>query len=417
MKLVLVHNGYQQPGGEDQVFASELELLRSRGHEVVAYTAHNDTVRGLSGLTLACRTSWSTITYRALRSMLERERPQVVHVHNFVPLLSPSVYYAARAACVPVVQTLHNYRLLCPKSVFLRDQRICEDCLHRRLPWPGVLHACYRHSRAATTALAVMLSMHWLLGTWTRHVSRYIALTQFMRSKFIEGGFAPDQIVVKPNFVAPDPGRGDHGGGYALFVGRLFPEKGVPTLVRAWAQLATGIPLKIAGAGPLEHLADSSDSRIQWLGRQSREQVLALMQQALLLVFPAEWYEGFPLTIAEAFATGLPVVASRLGAMAELVEDHRTGLLFTPGDPTDLAAKVAWAFAHPVEMAAMGRHARQEFESKYTAERNYQLLQEIYQRVLRPPGRNPRPIPGTGFDVRSPGPGSWGRSEIGNALP
>jgi len=385
VKLVLVHNGYQQPGGEDQVFASELELLASHGNEVVCYTVHNNAVQELSKLTLACRTSWSRTTYRKIRAVLQLERPHIVHVHNTVPLISPAVYYAAAEARVPVVQTLHNYRLLCPKSVLLRDQRICEDCLGRRVPWPGVLHACYRQSRAATTAVAMMLSIHGLLGTWTRRVTRYIALTEFMRRKFIEGGFPPDRITVKPNFVAPDPGMGEHNGDYALFVGRLSAEKGVQTLLRGWEHLHGSVPLKIAGAGPLRTLADTAPACIEWLGQRSRPEVLALMRQARVLIFPAEWYEGFPLTIAEAFATGLPVVASRLGAMAELVQDGCTGLLFNPGDPVDLAAKVAWAFAHREELADMGHRARGEFRSKYTAERNYKFLSDIYQTLLGGP--------------------------------
>ena len=381
MKLLLVHNSYQQPGGEDQVFASELELLASHGHEVVRYTAHNEAVRQLSKLTLACRTSWSRTTYREMRALLQRERPEIVHVHNTLPLLSPAVYYAAGAARVPVVQTLHNYRLLCPNALLLREQRICEDCLARHVAWPGIMHACYRQSRGATGVVAAMLSMHRLLGTWTKRVSRYIALTDFMRQKFVQGGFRADQIVVKPNFVAPDPGVGDHGGGYALFVGRLSPEKGVQTLLRAWREEGR-MPLKIAGGGPLQNLADGSPPGIEWLGRQPREQVIALMKQASVLVFPSECYEGFPTAIAEAFATGLPVVASHLGAMGEIVQHRQTGLLFTPGEANDLAAKVGWALAHPTEVADMGRRARDEFEAKYTAERNYQLLRDIYNGVL-----------------------------------
>jgi glycosyltransferase involved in cell wall biosynthesis len=385
VKLLVVHNSYQQPGGEDQVFASEVELLASHGHQVVRYTAHNDAVRQLSKLTLALRTSWSRTAYQELRALIQREHPQIVHVHNTLPLLSPAVYYAARSERVPVVQTLHNYRLLCPKAVLLREQRICEDCLGRRVPWPGVLHACYRQSRTATSAVAVMLSVHWLLGTWTGRVNRYIALTEFMRRKFIAGGLPPSQIVVKPNFVAPDPGVGNHCGRYALFVGRLSPEKGIQTLLRAWEHLGGWIRLKIVGEGPLQRLADGPPRGAEWLGQKSREHVLALMRDAFVLVFPAEWYEGFPLALAEAFATGLPIVASRLGTMAELVQHRRTGLLFTPGDPIDLATMVQWAFDHPDDLAAMGRRARDEFESRYTAERNYQLLANIYERVLDDP--------------------------------
>lgn len=382
MKVLLVHNSYQQRGGEDEVFASEVALLESHGDEVVCYTAHNDAVRQLSNLTLACKTSWSGATYQEMRALLERQRPHIVHVHNTLPLISPAVYYAAGAARVSVVQTLHNYRLLCPNALLLREQRICEDCVGRRVAWPGIIHACYRQSRGATGAVAVMLSLHRLLGTWNRRVSRYIALTDFMRQKFIKGGFPANKIVVKPNFVATDPGKGDHGGRYALFVGRLSPEKGVQTLLRAWQHMDGRMRLKIAGAGSLQDRADCSPAAVEWLGLQSREQVITLMKQAFVLVFPSECYEGFPTAIAEAFATGLPVVASHLGAMGEIVHHGRTGLLFAPGDANDLAAKVDWALAHPNELADMGRRARAEFEAKYTAERNYELLRDIYRRVL-----------------------------------
>jgi glycosyltransferase involved in cell wall biosynthesis len=315
-------------------------------------------------------------------AVLQRERPQIVHVHNTLPLLSPAVYYAAEASRVPVVQTLHNYRLLCPKALLLRDGRICEDCIGRRVAWPGIVHACYRDSRGATSAVAMMLAVHRVLGTWTRQVSQYIALTEFMRQKFITGGFSAKQIVVKPNFVAPDPGVGDHRGGFALFVGRLSPEKGVRTLLRAWERMAGRMPLKIAGEGPLQTLAHDSPPAVEWLGRLRHEEVVELMKRAAVLVFPSECYEGFPTTIAEAFATGLPVVASNLGAMAEIVQHGQTGLLFSPGDAIDLGAKVEWALAHPDELAAIGRRAREEFEVKYTASRNYQVLRDIYRMVL-----------------------------------
>jgi glycosyltransferase involved in cell wall biosynthesis len=323
VKVLLVHNRYQQPGGEDQVFESEAELLTSYGHRVIRYTAHNDAVRSRKKLRLAIATTWSWTSYRAMRVVLERERPQIVHVHNTLPLLSPAVYYAAAAAGVPVVQTVHNYRLVCPKALLLRSGRPCEDCVGKRLPWPGVVHRCYRDSRSATGAVAMMLGVHWLLGTWTRRVSHYIALTHFMRRKLIEGGFPAARIVVKPNFVTPDPGMGAHDGRYVLFVGRLAPEKGLRTLLRAWVHVGDRIPLKIAGSGPLESLVNDSPLGVEWLGPVRRPEILMLMQHASALVVPSDWYEGFPAIIAEAFATGLPVVASRLGALAEIVEDER----------------------------------------------------------------------------------------------
>ena len=396
VKLLLVHNSYQQPGGEDQVFTSERELLLAHGHDVVCHTAHNDEVRALGNLRLALRTTWSHSTYRALRAAIARERPQIVHVHNTLPLLSPAVYYAARAMGVPVVQTLHNYRLLCPKAVMLRKDRVCEDCLARLFPWPGVIHACYRDSHPATAAVAMMLGVHRLLGTWTRMVTRYVALTEFMRRKFVDGGLPPNGITVKPNFVARDPGVGGHGGGYALFVGRLSPEKGLRTLLQGWGRVGPRLPLKIAGAGPLETLAASSAPNVEWLGAVPHAGVLELMKRASFLVVPSESYEGFPTTVAEAFATGLPVLASRLGAATEIVHEHRTGLFFPPGDASGLAETVTWALDHPARVAEMRQHARAEFQARYTAKRNYQLLMDIYHMAMNAaddpggrPGRDP----------------------------
>ena len=385
MKILAVHNRYQRPGGEDQVFVDETALLEARDHRVVRYEVHNDQVERVNRLTLAKDTVWNTSAYRELRALIRRERPDVVHFHNTLPLISPAGYYAARAEGVPVIQTLHNYRLLCPVALFFRDGRVCEDCMGKAVPWPGVVHECYRGSRAASGVIATMLTVHRVLRTWTEMVDVYVALTEFARSKFIEGGLPAGKIVVKPNFVAPDPGRGQGGGGYALFVGRLAPEKGTGTMLAAWERLGTRIPLKIVGDGPLRDRvveAAARRSNVEWLGHRPVEEVHALMGKADMLVFPSEWYETFGRVAAEAFATGTPVIAADIGAVAELVEHGRTGLEFRPGDPEDLVTQVEWALSHPAELRRMREEVRAEFEAKYTAERNYRALMEIYEAAL-----------------------------------
>ena len=229
-----------------------------------------------------------------------------------------------------------------------------------------------------------MLTVHRVLRTWTEMVDVYVALTEFARSKFIEGGLPAGKIVVKPNFVAPDPGRGQGGGGYALFVGRLAPEKGTGTMLAAWDRLGTRIPLKIVGDGPLRArvVEAARRSNVEWLGHRPVEEVHALMGKADMLVFPSEWYETFGRVAVEAFATGTPVIAADIGAVAELVEHGRTGLEFRPGDPEDLIAQVEWALSHPAELRLMRDEVRAEFEAKYTAERNYRALMEIYEAAL-----------------------------------
>jgi glycosyltransferase involved in cell wall biosynthesis len=383
MKVLLVHNYYQQSGGEDTEFAAEKALLCQREHEVVEFVRHNEEIHKTSRLRAATGTVWSRHSQHALQQLLRATHPDVVHFHNTFLRISPAAYYACREEGIPVVQTLQNYRLLCPGAAFLRDGRVCEDCMDKAIPWPGVLHGCWRDSRIQTGVVVAMLSFHRLLGTWHKLVDVYVALTEFARRKYIEGGLPAERIAIKPNFSYPDPGPRDSSGNYALFVGRISREKGFRTLVHAWRELE-GVPLKVAGDGPLMEKAPRGGSRgLEMLGWCSHDEVLALMKNARFLVFPSEWYEGFPLTIAESFACGVPVVASRMGAMAEIVEDGRTGLHFEPKNPEDLAAKVAWAWSHPNEMQRMGHQARIEYERKYTAEQNYAALMTIYDKARR----------------------------------
>jgi glycosyltransferase involved in cell wall biosynthesis len=381
MRILLVHNYYQQPGGEDQVFAAESDLLESHGHEVYRFTVHNDQVKDVGAARLALETVWNQALYRSIRERIRKFRPNVLHVHNTLPLISPSVFHAAHAEKTPVVLTLHNYRLLCPNGLLLREGKICEQCVGRMIAWPAVVHACYRGSRGATAAVAAMLTTHRVLGTWTSRIDTYVALTDFARRKFMDGGLPGAKFVVKPNFLNHDPGPGEHKGDYGLFVGRLSTEKGLDTLLDAWNHV--DIKLMIAGDGPdKEKIGLRGSHNVQWMGAEKRDRVLSFMKDAAFFVFPSIWYETFGLTIIEAFATGLPVIASRLGSAAEIVEDGRTGLHVNPGDPADLAAKINWAIAHPEKMREMGRQARAEYELKYTAAKNYEMLISIYEGVI-----------------------------------
>jgi glycosyltransferase involved in cell wall biosynthesis len=389
MRIILVHNPYQQPGGEDKVVKHEAALLTDREHHVINYRRTNHEIDSFSWWekrSLPKRLIWATDTFQALRALIKKENPEVAHFHNTFMMVSPAAYYACQSLHVPVVQTLHNYRLLCPNGLLYRDGGVCEKCLGKTVPWPGVAHACYRHSLMQTAGVAAMLITHRWLATWQNQVDIYVALTEFARKKFIEGGLPAEKIVVKPNFVHPDPGCSVGEKRYALFVGRLSHEKGLKTLLHAW-QAVKGIPLKIAGDGPMleevrTFVQANKLERVEVLGRCTGEKVLAMMKGARFLVFPSEWYEGFPMTIGEAFACGIPVIASRLGATEEIVEDGRAGLHFTPGDANDLAAKVEWAWMHPNAMVQMGKEARCEYEKKYTAKQNYCRLMTIYKSAI-----------------------------------
>jgi glycosyltransferase involved in cell wall biosynthesis len=392
LKIISVHNRYVQPGGEDQVFESEARLLREYGHEVTQIeeqTTYPDGIVKKLGVAMDC--IWSRRWYREFRQRLRESRPDVVHIHNFFPLISPSVYYACRREGVPVVQTLHNYRLLCSNAEFYRDGKVCEECLHHGL-LRGVRYGCYQGSKLGTAALTSMVGVHRRLNTWSTMVDCYVALTEFARQKMIDGGLPAERIRVKPNFVLPDPGSkwtsagrtaGQVDGGYALFVGRLVQAKGVLSLVKAWEHVPREIPLRIAGDGPCRGeietaLKNGNTPSVTYVGRLSRPDTLAAMKGARFLVFPSEWYEGFPVTIAEAFACGIPVICSRLGSMQEIVVDGKNGLHFEAGNVQDIADKLQWAWQHPQEMDAMGRNARLEFEKKYTAARNIEMLESVY---------------------------------------
>lgn len=389
MKILLIHNAYQQRGGEDAVVAAEARLLEERGHEVVFYRRHNDELRKrgpFATVSAGIDSIWAQDSYHTLKKLLFVEEPDVAHFHNTVPLISPAAYYACAEAGVPVVQTLHNYRLLCPGGQFLRDGQVCESCMGRLVLWPGIVHACYRGSRAATTAVSTMLMVHRVMGTWQKKVDVYVALSEFAKNKFILGGLPAGRIVVKPNSVFLDFEERTATTEYALFVGRHSEEKGLRVLIEAWRRCGVRIPLRIVGDGPLRRQIEQEAERhrmadISFLGQLPPGETQKQMRGARFLLFPSIWYEGFPLTVAEAFACGIPVVCSRLGSLEEIVQDGRTGLHFSAGDSKDLAAKVEWAWTHPTEMEEMGRAARREYENKYTPERNYEALLQIYERA------------------------------------
>jgi len=375
MKVLVVHNAYQQRGGEDAMVAAEIRQLTSHGDSVVRYDRHNDELRTIGtvgAMSRAIETVWAASSYRAIRQLVAREKPDIAHFHNTFPLVSPSAYYACAELGVPVIQTLHNYRLLCPAATLMRKGRVCESCLGHTLPWPGIFRACYHNSVSQTAIIASMLAVHKLMQTWRTKVDAYITLSEFARRKFVRFGLPLDRIAVKPNFVHPDPGPKAGRGAYALFVGRLSEEKGLRVLLEAWMRLPQQVPMYIIGDGPLREEIESSIKRfgltnVAMLGGIHSSEVLRWMQGARFLVCPSLWFEGFPLTVAEAFACGLPVICSRLGSLEEIVDDGRTGVHFNAGDADDLALAVEWAWRNERQIEEMSRQARTEYERKYTA--------------------------------------------------
>ncbi len=386
MRILAIHNRYLISGGEDSVFEAEVSLLRRQGHEVKEFIESNQKLLKEPGWKSALNAVWSSSTYRALTETILDFRPEIAHFHNTFLRISPSAYYACRKLNVPVVQTLHNYRLLCPAAVFYRDGRICEDCLAKFIPYPGLIHGCWQESSIKTLAPVAVTTIHRFLRTWDNQIDMYIALTEFAKRKFVQGGLPEAKIVVKPNFVSTPFIQVEPRQDFFLFVGRLSPEKGILTLLNAWKNLKH-VRLIIVGDGSLysdiQNFKQTHElHNVEVLGRRPRDEVLALMQKAACLVFPSECYEGFPVTLIEAFACGLPVIASNLGGMREIVVDGENGLFFNPGDPIDLASKINWMLEHSARVEQMRSNARKAYEKKYTPEQNYQMLMQIYEQLL-----------------------------------
>ena len=359
-------------------------LLRAAGHEVDVLEEDNRRITAMSKLALARDAIWSESAFRALRTRLRDKRYDVVHVENFFPLLSPAIHHAAHQAGVGVVQSLRNFRLNCLNATFFRDGRVCEDCLGSRTFLPGIRHACYRRDRGASAVVAASVIVHRLLRTWTRRVDVFVTPSAFARDKIAEGGLPRDRIVVKPNFVPIELGPGSGTGRFALYVGRLSPEKGIDTLLAAWRDGAT-MPLKIIGDGPLapdvRHLASHCPD-VAYLGRQPLDAVYRMMGEAALVVVPSAGYETFGRTVIEAYARGTPVVATRLGAVAELVQDGVTGTLVPPGDPVSLRCAVDDLARSPERLSAMRSAAWRAYAARFKPEQNLSGYEAIYARAI-----------------------------------
>lgn len=388
MKLLHIHNYYLQSGGEDQVFKNETRLLEEYDHEVFRYTRHNSELTSRSGIKIAINTIWNHDVYKTIDQLLTEIKPDVCHIHNTFPLISPSVYFACKKHKIPVVQRLPNYRLICPGALLLRDGKICTDCLGKRFPWPGVIHACYRGSVAQSFVVFIMLSFHRILKTWQKKINVYVAMNRYGCELFKWGGIPEEKIMISPNFVDPDPEPELNGlpGDYALFIGRLSKEKGLDTLLNAW-KLMNGIPLKIIGDGPLmkdltERIEREKIDKVELLGRKSHDETITTLKKARVLIFPSELLETFGLGIIEAFACGVPVIAAKQKTIEEIIQHGMNGLLFEPGNSQDLARTIKEHWDKPEQLQEMGKEARHSFLNKYSKQQKYNSLMEIYARAI-----------------------------------
>jgi len=391
MKVLVCHTYYQQRGGEDQFFEDEARLLESHGHEVIRYTTHNDQINGRGMLSVAAQTLWNREASARLTQLVKEHRPDVLHVVNTFPLLSPSIFHTAQKLNLPTVASIQNYRMFCAQAMCFRDGKACEACLGK-IPWRAVKHGCYRGSRAGSAVVAAMQMLHKHLRTWQSCVDVICVASDFSKSKLIAAGCEPGQMMKKPNFVSVDPGMKNGEGKFALFVGRLAGEKGIQTLLDAWTKHELPYPLKILGDGPdsetVKNVAEKLDN-VEWIGRVSNEEVYQWMGRAACLVFPSVGYESLPKTLIESLAVGTPVIGADTASVPEVVSDGETGVIFKGGDADSLATAVHDFFACEDSWQAMRVRCRQEFEVRFTASQNYQHLMKIYREAIHRKGLTP----------------------------
>lgn len=391
MKILQVHNRYKFKGGEDVVCDQEYELLQNRGVEVDRFIVDNkeqlDNIWALAKLVVT--THYSRKSRDVIYQKLQESSYNILHVHNFFPLLTPSIFDASTELGVPSVLTLHNYRLLYPNGLLLNEGKIDERTIagsaYRCVP-----DAVYRGSVFQTAVVAHMIEYHRRQGTWNNKVTRFIALSKFARSKFIEGGLPAEKIEVKPNFVEDHLEKTKSGEinldrqQFYLYVGRISSEKGIETLLQAWKRLPEEIPLYIIGEGPLAERLQKiyrSHDNIRWFGAQPREYIFEYLKHARGLIFPSECYEGSPLTILEAFSMGTPVISSDIGSQAEIVDGEINGLQFETGNAEDLAETIINLDRDKKMLDSLSNHARKSYLDKYTPEKNVERLMTIYRQA------------------------------------
>lgn len=386
MRVLVLHSYYRQSGGEESSIETDLKLMDYLGIDYNLFTEQNPQTSGGFPLKLALDTVWSKKAAARLRSHLSRNSYDLAHVHNTFPMLSGSVYHILKEFRIPVLHTLHNFRMFCTNGILFRHGHPCEECVVHKVPIHSFRESCYYRGAAANAVVAFEIGIHRILRTYERNVDTFLALSQFARNLFVRAGLPADQILVRPNCITPDPGEGDGGGGYGLFVGRLSENKGIMQLLAAWPLAATGSDLRIIGDGPLREAVEAAASRtpgVNYLGPQTRSVVLSQMKGARALVFPSISYEGMPMTILEAFAVGTPVVAHRLGTMAEMISPGVTGWLTDEASELSLARTIRGALLSDCSALDLRRCCRAEYERNYSGTAGAASLRAAYDHALR----------------------------------
>lgn len=385
MRVLFLHNKYLIPGGEDLSTQSEIDLLSANGHEADSIIVSNEDIKDVSNVQLVKNTIWSRASYNLVDKALKAKKYDLVHVQNFFPLLSPSVFDAAKDNGVKVVMSVRNYRLSCPNALQFVNNEICTRCVGRTIPWPSLKYSCYKDDIKATSVVVAMLAFHNIKKTWLKKVDGYIAISNYVKSQLLLTGVPEEKIYVKYNFVNEPPSDLVQKDDFFLYVGRLSVEKGLDVLIDAFgSKELKGVKLKIIGDGPLKLKiveAARENSDIEYLGKLPYAQTYVYMQKANALIFPSKWNEPFGRTIVESFAAGTPVIGAAVGGVTELIKPGINGLLFKGNDAKDLSSKVL-DFIRSEFKGLMNESAHQAFLESFTAETNLRNVLSIYKEVL-----------------------------------
>lgn len=378
--VLIVHNYYQTPGGEDAVVENEKNMLKEKGHKVVLYTRNNNELNQMTKrqkLLLPLTTIFNIETYKDIKLLIKKEEIDIVHVHNTLNLISPAVYYAAKKMKVPVIQTVHNFRLLCPAATFYRNGSICEDCVKYGLSY-AVKYNCYRHNKILTMACTITMWIHRILGIYGK--INYICLTDFNKNKLLKlKQIKSDQVFIKPNFVdncsafIPEENRKEQ----FIYAGRLDKLKGIDILFKTWKYMGNKAPkLIVCGIGPMEkwckEFVKINNVNIEMRGFVANSDVHTMIANSKGLILPTQWYEGFPMSIIEAFSVGTPVLCSDLGNAGNLISNGITGYKFNNKNIKEIADAVQ-------KCSGMSKSTLETYQKMYKKDINYQQLIEIYE--------------------------------------
>ncbi|MDJ0924120.1 MAG: glycosyltransferase family 4 protein [Acidimicrobiia bacterium] len=385
LRILMIHNRYRIVGGEDVSTDAQIDLLRARGHEVELLEDSNHRIDDLGMIHTAGTAIWSSAARRRVDRVLAESKYDVMHVQNFFPLFSPSIYYAARDHAIPVVQSLRNFRAVCPEGMLYRAGGVCTDCVGKRVAWPAIRHRCYGSSARGSAVVAAMATGHAIAGTWQNRVARYVAPSHFTKEVYTEAGWDPERIDVIPNFVFPDPGEADGSGGYVLFAGRLAPVKGIDTLLSAWNDHRIDYPLKIVGEGQLRSMvqdAARANPRISYLGSVDSHTVSDLLGDAALVVVPTLGIESFGRVAVEAMARGTPPIVADHGGLRETVTNSGANLTFPPGDAGALAGRVKQLLSDQRRLDELRSAVRKDFLARFTGDAILDQWIGLYEQVI-----------------------------------